>query len=327
MRTRGGTAGETAAGAFAGARFVPVGEGPEDVVVGSDGRVFTGLADGRVVRFDPEGGAIETVARVPGRPLGLELLGSDELLVCASDAGLLAVSLDGGRVRTLVDRFEGRPLGAVNNAAVAADGTVWFTDSSTRFPIPRWRDDLLQRTRSGRLFRRDLDGAVAEVLGGLEFANGVALAADGSFVAVAETGARRVRRVWLTGARSGSGDVLAEDLWGYPDNIALGSDGLVWIALASPRVPALDAILRLPSAVRSLVRRLPQRLQPAPVPTVGVVALDPTGRIVHERIGALEGFALLTGVRESGGVLWFGSLTGECLVAVPMSGQSAGAAP
>jgi sugar lactone lactonase YvrE len=230
-------------------------------------------------------------------------------------------------VRTLGDRFAGRSLGAVNNAAVAADGTVWFTDSSIRFPIPRWRDDLLQRTRSGRLFRRDPDGVVTEVLGGLEFANGVALAADGSFVAVAETGARRVRRVWLTGASAGRDDVLAEDLWGYPDNMALGSDGLIWVALASPRVPSLDAVLRLPSAVRALVRRLPRRLQPAPVPTVGVVALDAAGRIVHERIGALDGFAMLTGVRESGGSLWFGSLTGDSVVLLDPGGQSAGAVP
>jgi sugar lactone lactonase YvrE len=313
---------------FAGARLVPVGgEGPEDVVVDAAGRVLTGLADGRIVRIGPGTGGVETVARVPGRPLGLELLGPEELLVCASDAGLLSVSLTSGRVRTLVDRFEGRALGAVNNAAVGSDGTVWFTDSSTRFPIPRWRDDLLQRTRSGRLLRRDADGAVVEVLDGLEFANGVALAADGSFVAVAETGARRVRRLWLSGPQRGRSDVLAEDLWGYPDNLARGSDGLIWVALASPRVPALDTILRLPGAARALVRRLPERFQPAPVPTVGVVALDLTGRVVSQRIGPVDGFAMLTGVREAGGTLWFGSLTSGCVGSLALSGQPAGDTP
>ena len=59
--------------------------------------------------------------------------------------------------------------------------------------------DLIRRTASGRLLRRAPDGTVTELLGGLEFANGVALAADGSYVAVAETGACRVHRVWLTG--------------------------------------------------------------------------------------------------------------------------------
>ncbi|HET6391387.1 MAG TPA: SMP-30/gluconolactonase/LRE family protein [Blastococcus sp.] len=301
---------------FGAARLHPVGTGPEDVVLDSSGRVLTGLADGRVVRLDPATGDVETVARVSGRPLGLELLGTDELLVCASDAGLLAVALDGGAVRTLADRFAGRPLGAVNNAAVAGDGTIWFSDSSTRFPIPRWREDLVQRTRSGRLFRRAPDGEVTEVLGDLEFANGVALAADGSFVAVAETGARRVRRVWLTGSRAGTSDVLAEDLWGYPDNMALGSDGLIWVALASPRVSALDSIQRLPGALRAVVRRLPERLLPSPAPAVGAVGLDGAGRVVRGRIGTIDGFVMLTGVREVGGTVWLGSLTGNSVAAV-----------
>jgi hypothetical protein len=55
--------------------------------------------------------------------LGLELLGADELLACSSHAGLLAVALDDGRVRTLTDRVAGEPL-----------GTISFTDSSTPLP-------------------------------------------------------------------------------------------------------------------------------------------------------------------------------------------------
>jgi sugar lactone lactonase YvrE len=132
-------------------------------------------------------------------------------------------------------------------------------------------------------------------------------------VAVAETGARRIRRVWLTGARAGQSDVLADDLWGYPDNIALGSDGLIWVALAGPRAASLAAVQRLPGAVRAMVRRLPDRLQPAPDPAVGVVALDDAGRVVHRLSGTIDGFTMLTGVRESGGTLWFGSLTGDCV--------------
>ncbi|WP_241037262.1 SMP-30/gluconolactonase/LRE family protein [Blastococcus litoris] len=308
----------SARGDFAGARLFPVGgHGPEDVVLDPEGRVLTGVDDGRVLRLDPSDGSVVTVARVPGRPLGLELLGSGELLVCASDAGLLAVSPASGAVRTLVDRVAGRLLGAVNNAAVAPDGTVWFTDSSTRFPIPRWREDLLWRTRSGRLFRRDPSGEVTEALGGLEFANGVALASDGSYVAVAETGARRIRRVWLTGPSAGSSDVLADGLWGYPDNIALGSDGLIWVALASRRVAALDAIQRLPFPLRAAIGRVPERWQPSPDPAVGAVGLDLDGRVVRARTGTVDGFSMLTGVREAGGTVWLGSLTGETLAAVP----------
>ncbi|TYP90360.1 SMP-30/gluconolactonase/LRE family protein [Blastococcus xanthinilyticus] len=296
---------------FGGTVVVPVGEGPEDVVVDGSGRVYTGLADGRIVRLAGPAGPVETVARVPGRPLGVELLGDGELLVCASEAGLLAVSLADGAVRTLVDRVDGARLEAVNNAAVAADGTIYFTDSSQRFRIPQWRADLVRRTATGRLFRRGPDGDVDELLGGLEFANGVALAADGSWVAVAETGAARVRRVWLTGARAGTSEVFVDDLPGHPDNIALGSDGLVWVTLPSPRVASLAVVHRLPAPLRALVGMLPPALQPSPGRTLGVLAVDDGGRVVHRFSGEIPGFQMLTGVREAGGTLWFGSLTGS----------------
>jgi sugar lactone lactonase YvrE len=299
---------------FDGATLVPVGgRAPEDVLVGGDGRVYTGLEDGRVVRMAGPGAPVETVAQLPGRPLGLEFLGADELLVCASDAGLLAVALSDGRVRTVVDRVDGCPLLACNNAAVADDGTIYFSESSTRFPVPRWREDLIERTRTGRLFRRTPDGAVTELLGGLDFANGVALAADGSFVVVAETGACRLQRVWLTGDRAGQAEVFAADVGGHPDNVALGSDGLLWVAIAGPRAAVLERVQRLPAAVRAVVRRIPDRLQPRPDPAIGVVAVDDDGRVVHELRGVLAGFEMLSAVREIDGTLWLGSLSSDAV--------------
>ena len=299
---------------FDGVTLVPLdGAGPEDVLVDEQGRVYAGLADGRIVRVAGVGAPVETVATVPGRPLGLEFLGDGELLVCASEGGLLAVELGSRRVRTLVDRVDGVPLKAVNNATVADDGSVYFTDSSQRYPVPQWRADLVQRTRSGRLFRRAPDGSVTELMGGLEFANGVTLARDESYVAVAETGACRVHRVWLTGDRAGRSELFVDPLSGYPDNVALGSDGLIWIAVPSPSTPQLAKIQALPGPVRTLVTKVPPRLQPAADRTVSVVAVDDDGRVVHEFRGRIEGFWFLTAVRERDGRLWFGSLEGSAI--------------
>jgi sugar lactone lactonase YvrE len=312
---------------FAGATLLPVGgTAPEDVLVDPEGRVYTGLADGRIVRTDGRGTAVRTVATLPGRPLGLEFLGPDELVVCASDAGLFAVALNGGGVRTLTDRVGGRRLLACNNAAVAADGTVYFTDSSTRYRVPQWRTDLVRRTATGRLLRRSPDGEVTELLGGLEFANGVALAADGSYVAVAETGTCRLHRVWLTGARAGRSELFVDALDGYPDNLALGSDGLIWVALPSPRTALLTRVQRLPTAARAIVGAVPDRLSPRPSGVVSAVAVDDDGRVVHQMRGEIDGFRMLTGVREAGGVLWFGSLEGAVLATVATP-QSTGAVP
>jgi sugar lactone lactonase YvrE len=299
---------------FDGVTLVPLGgPGPEDVLVDAWGRVYAGLDDGRIVRVAGVGAPVETVAQVPGRPLGLEFLGDDELLVCASQAGLLAVSLDSQHVRILTDEVEGRPLRAVNNAAVAGDGTIYFTDSSQRYPVPQWRADIVQRTRSGRLFRRAPDGAVTELLGGLEFANGVALARDESYVAVAETGTCRLHRVWLRGERAGTSELFVDLLSGYPDNISLGSDRRIWVAVASPRTPQLARVQALPGPVRTLATKVPARLQPKGDRTVSVVAVDDDGRVVHEICGEIDGFWFLTAVRERDGRLWLGSLEGSAI--------------
>jgi sugar lactone lactonase YvrE len=299
---------------FTDTKLIPLsGEGPEDVVVDAEGQLYTGLEDGRILRVSPDGRTVQTVAEIDGRVYGVELYGDDELVVCAGRLGLLAVSLADGKARTLF----ADSMRACNNAAVAADGTIYFSDSSTAYDIPEWRRDLMHQTRTGRLLRHTQDGAVDELLTGLHFANGVALAPDESFVTVAETGAFAVRRVWLTGAEAERNEVFIENLSAFPDNVSTGSDGLIWIALASPRVKTLDLVQRLPRRARNAVLALPERLQPQPSPTVGALGLNADGRIVREYSGEIDGFTMLTAVRERDGWLYFSSLVGQHLVAMP----------
>ncbi|MEU0792127.1 SMP-30/gluconolactonase/LRE family protein [Amycolatopsis sp. NPDC005961] len=296
---------------FGEVTVIPVnGHGPEDVVVDGEGRIYAGVDDGRILRVSPDGRRIDVIADTGGRPLGLELYGDDELLICDARAGLLVVPLAGGAVSTLATSALGLDFVFCNNAAVAADGTIYFTDSSRRFGIDNWRDDLIEQTAGGRLLRRSPDGSIDLLLDGLQFANGVALAPDESFVAVAETGAFSVSRVRLS---DGHRDALIEDLWGFPDNISTGSDGLIWITQASPRVPALDVVRRLPSFLRAGVRALPTSLQPSPGREVGVIGVAADGKVEREFRGEIPGFHMLVGVREWRGKLYFGSLEEDAI--------------
>ncbi|MEH6379422.1 SMP-30/gluconolactonase/LRE family protein, partial [Streptomyces sp. KLMMK] len=221
------------------------GPGPEDVVVDGDGRVLTGTGDGRIRRITlpgPRGGArVEEVADTGGRPLGLEALPDGRLLVCNAERGLLRVSPGaGGGVEVLADSVAGEPLRFCSNATAAADGTVYFTASSRRYGLRDWRADIVEHSGTGRLLRLPPGGVPEVILDGLQFANGAALAADESFVVVAETGAYRLTRLWLTGPRSGLRDTLIEDLPGFPDNLSRSADGTFWTALAAPREALLD---------------------------------------------------------------------------------------
>jgi sugar lactone lactonase YvrE len=295
---------------------IPVpGRGAEDVVVDADGWVFTGTEDGAVFRVRPDGARIDRVGDTGGRPLGLELLPDGRLLVCDAHRGLLALDPADGRVEVLASLVRGERILVCNNAAVHSSGDIYFSDSSRVFPLERWRADLVENTASGRLLRRTAEGAVEVLVDGLRFANGVALSADESFVAVAESGGRSVLRRWLTGPRTGQTDLLVDDLPGYPDNIARGSDGLIWVTVASPTIPLLERIMTGPVPLRRLAWRMPQRLQPQAQRSAHVLAFDDTGRTVHDLRLDPTGYHFVTGVREHDGRVWLGSLE-ESAIAV-----------
>jgi sugar lactone lactonase YvrE len=288
---------------------IPVpGPGAEDVVVAADGAVYTGTEDGSIFRVSHDGNRVDRVAHTGGRPLGIEVDLDGRLLVCDAHRGLLRVDPRSGGIEPVTDRIGRAPMLFCNNAAIASDGTVWFTDSSTHYGIEQWKDDFIQDTRTGRLARLGADDVPEVVLDGLAFANGVALAADESYVAVAETAARTVVRWWLSGPKAGARDLLASDLPGYPDNIARGSDGLVWVSIASPTDPVVERLQRAPRPLRKLVTRIPESLQPKPKRTVRAQAFDDAGRLVHDVDLPGTAYHMVTGVREHDGRLWLGSL-------------------
>lgn len=301
------------------------GQGPEDVAVDGEGRVVAGLEDGRIVRVVPADGSVRTLADTGGRPLGVEVDTDGTLVVCDAHRGLLRVDPETGTVNELVgasELIDGRPLGVCNNAAIAADGTIWFSDSSARFALEHWKGDLLEHSGTGRLLRRDPGGRVEVMLTGLHFANGVALAADESFVAVAETGAYRLTRLWLSSPDQGRSDVLVDNLPGFPDNISGGNDGLIWIAIGSPRNALLDRLASRPPVLRKMLWALPKPLLPKPADTVWVQAIDERGRLVHDLQTTTPGFSMVTGVREHAGAVWLGSLQSAAIAtfAIPPLG-------
>lgn len=286
--------------------------GAEDVVVGLGGRhegaVFTGTEDGSIYRVSHDGARTDRVAHTGGRPLGIEIDPDGRLLACDARRGVLRVDPDSGSVEQLTERVNGVKMMFCNNAAIATTGDVWFSDSSKHYGIEKWKDDFVQNTRSGRLLVMRPDGQVEVKLERLAFANGVALAKDESYVAVAETAARTVVRLWLAGPRAGQQDHLVTELPGYPDNIARGSDGLIWVTISSPTDPLVERLQQRPMFVRRQVTRIPERFQPKPKQTVRAQAFDDAGTLRHDVNVETSDYHMVTGVREYDGRVWFGSL-------------------
>ncbi|MET7457816.1 SMP-30/gluconolactonase/LRE family protein [Streptomyces sp. NPDC005574] len=290
------------------------GRGPEDVVADDRGRVITGVEDGRILRIDgltdPAATRVDVLADTGGRPLGLELLPDGDLLVCDAERGLLRVDLADGLVRVLADSVAGESLRFCSNVVALSDGSVCFTVSSRRYPLEQWIGDLVEDTATGRLLRLAPGADTPEVLlEGLRFANGVAASGDESFLVVAETGAYRLTRYWLTGPKAGRGEPFAENLPGMPDNLWRGGpDGLIRVALAGPRVPPLDLLRRGTPAVRRTAARVAVRAPFRPTGTIGVMAFDDQGAVVQYLARRRSGFRMVTAVCEAAGHLVLGSL-------------------
>lgn len=295
--------------ALARLEVIPLpGSGGEDVAVDATGAIYTGTREGYVLRVSPDGRSVERIAQTGGRPLGIEVHPEGWLVVCDAHRGLLRIDPASGDISVLVNSVEGRPMRFTNNCAVAADGTIYFSDSSQHFGLDEFKGDILSHTGSGRLMRRDPDGTVTVLLDDLDFANGVALAQDESFVLAAETGGYRVTRLDLAGPEAGRRSVIIDNLPGMPDNMSTGSDGVFWIALPSARNKLLDLLLPRPGFLRSAVWSMPERLQPDATRITWVVGIDGEGDVRHNLQASGEDFHYVTGVREHDGRLYLGSL-------------------
>jgi sugar lactone lactonase YvrE len=295
---------------LAGTQRLETGGGfaPEDVAVDAQGRIYGGVEDGRIVRLQADGTHPESFANTHGRPLGLAFDRAGNLIVADANKGLLSVGTDGA-ITVLSTEANGIPFRCANDLDVAADGTIYFTDASSKFPVTLFIAEMLEHQPNGRFLAYDPKTKVTRVvLPKLHFANGVAVSPDQSFVLVVETAEYRVHRVWLKGPRQGQSEIFIDNLPGFPDGILSNGRDRFWLALVTPRDRVLDRLLPHPF-LRKIVMRLPKFLQPAPKRYSFVLALDMNGRVVENLQDGSKGcYAEIANVVEHNGMLYFGSI-------------------
>lgn len=289
------------------------GHAPEDVAVDADGKIFGGLEDGRIVQLAADGTQPRLFANTQGRPLGLVFDREGNLIVADALRGLLSIN-KAGEVKLLADEADGVKFGCLNDLDVAADGTIYFTEASQKFPMSQHVSDLLEHQPNGRFLAWDPKTQKARtLLREIYFANGVAVSPDQSFVLVVETGMYRVRRFWLSGPKSGQSDIFIDNLPGFPDGISSNGKDKFWVALVTPRQALFDRLLPRPF-LRKVVYRLPKFLQPAPQRYSFVLALDSQGSVVENlQNGSSDCYAQIANVVEHNNALYFGSIGEDSL--------------
>src|SRR5208282_617015 len=99
-----------------------IGKGPEALAFDAQGRIYAGLDDGRVARFEKDGNGYTLIANTGGRPLGVFIHPDGSVIFCDAKKGLLKVSQD-GQIAVLAAGAEGIPFRFTNDLAVTADGS------------------------------------------------------------------------------------------------------------------------------------------------------------------------------------------------------------
>jgi sugar lactone lactonase YvrE len=307
--------------------------GPEHIEFGPDGRLYTGVLSGAVLRMNPDGTGLETVVNTGGRPLGLDFDATGKLVVADAMKGLLSVGSDGS-VTVLADRIGDDPILYADAVVVAADGRMIFTDASRRFsPLELGTFDaalldIMEHSCTGRVLEyQPATRQVRLIIGGLCFPNGVALSGDESHVFIAETGEYRVWKVDVRAAnldaRAISGDaphpqarVILANLPGFPDNLTRSAEGRLWTGFTKPRSPVIDKLASKPW-LRAMSLRLPKSMWPVPPAYGHVIAFDEDGRVVADLQDPAGHLPETSGVTEYQGDLYVQSLHADSLGVLP----------
>ncbi len=236
---------------------------PEDIAIARDGRVFASTTEAAVAEILADG-SFRPLGPQRGAPNGLTMDLHGRVLIAnfgvwaGEPGGLERFDPGTGRREILVAEVEGRRLTASNYPVVDRQQNIWVSHSTS---ASLWTDALDGRA-DGFIYVVRPDGTASIVAEGLQFANGLALSADGQFLYCAQTvGGDVWRFAVLPGERLGPGERYGPKLGiipdriqgsaleltpasrsqlGYTDGLGLDIEGNLWVTL-----PAANKIVAI----------------------------------------------------------------------------------
>jgi hypothetical protein len=206
----------------------------------------------------------------------------------------------------------------VDDLDITPDGVIWFSDASQRFGPDMDLAAVMEADKTGRLLAYDPSTGSLEVkLEDLSFANGVAVAADGSYVLVNETMRYRVTRYWISGEKAGTREVFIDNLPGYPDNVTLAPDGGFWLVLINTRNAEMDSLMSRPFW-RKVIYRVYTWFNVGVTGTHSwVLYLDRDGQVENVLDAEHAPVFAVTNAQEHDGMLIIGSLQNQTVATLP----------
>lgn len=294
-------------------------EGPEDVILDRQDRVYGSTRDGNIIRFSgPKLERREVFAHIGGRPLGMQFDKDENLIVCVAGMGVYGVKPDrtvfkvtDETNRTWYKLNDDSRLRMADDLDIAPDGKIYFSDCTTRYEMTTNALDIVEGRPNGRVVCYDpVTRKTWTVINHFYFPNGICVSHDGQSIFIASTTLCQIYRYWIAGPRKGELEVAIEELPGNPDNINRASDGTYWLALVGIRSPAFDLASRKPGFRLRMVKQVPGDEWLAPGLNHGcVVRFNEAGEVL-ESFWDPTGIShsTLTSMREHRGYLYLGGL-------------------
>jgi sugar lactone lactonase YvrE len=299
--------------------------GAEHVAIGPDGKLYTAVASGKILRMNADGSGLEVFAQPGGRILGLAFDAAGHIIGADTERGLVSVAPDGKTTTVLADTVDGDPIRFADAVVVGRNGRIYFSDATTRFSGKVLGLDeaslleIVEGAASGRVLEYDpATKKTRTIARGYSFSNGVALSQDERWLFMTETGRYRIWKIDLAGAAPPQ--VLIDNLPGYPDNLMRGRDGRIWAGLVKPREADADKLADKPF-MRKILMRLPRALWPIPKDRAHVFAFTEDGKVVEDLQDPSGAYGETTGVTELADRLIVTNLHAGTLGWVPRASQ------
>jgi ribose transport system permease protein len=309
-------------------------DGPEDVIIDRQGRLYAGVRQGWILRFSgPNFEKREVWSRPGGRPLGMAFDKDDNLIVCVAGMGLYGCREDGSTFK-LSDETN-RSWNKINDDSrlrladdldIGPDGRIYFSEATIRYDIHSWATDALEGRGNGRIIEYDpRNKKTRTIIKNVMFPNGICMSHDGKSFLFASTWGHAVFRYWTEGPKAGTVEPLITDLPGFADNINRSSDGKYWLALVGMRTPTLDLAMKHPGFRTRMVKEIAPDEWLFPNINNGCVCkFDDDGK-VSESLWDSGGDShpTITSMREDRGHLYIGGLYNNRIGRIPLEGSDA----
>ncbi len=215
--------------------------------------VFSDVRANRMMIVVP-GEEAETFREPSDNANGSILDAAGRLVTCEHRTRRVVREEADGTIVPIAEAYEGRPLNSPNDAALAPDGAVWFTDPIFGITVPDEGIQAEPEQSANGVYRIDpQDGSLARMIDSISQPNGIVFSADGRTLYVAEAaGALDESRPGEIIAfpmdedgRRGEGRIFATIEEGIPDGLAMDESGNLYAGcFDGARIYAPDGTLR-----------------------------------------------------------------------------------